>query len=353
MVGIPREVRKDSAVPHERGLGRIYLEGIPHPVTRTTEIALRKLRRKHGESPLKIWIDALCINQNDDEEKCEQVEMMPNNYQRATEVLIWLGPEDWSPRNYLAWRLIKDLYHCPQELDSLSKITQPFRQVEFDALNRFFRRDYFWRIWVVQEVACATNATVYYGSESMPWSGLVLICGKLSDARAFLRQVIYHDQPASLFSLMTGGPKNLILSRGTTRPFSEADAPSLLDLLSTHMSKGSTLQHDKVYGIVGISADRDSLGKIDYSRSVRETYIHTSRHIIPTTGTLNVIFIQQNDDNVHGLPSWVTDWERRNLFPAHRVKVCDIAFRNSQQLDLHNPTHDLPITKPSLSLSVF
>jgi hypothetical protein len=82
--------------PHERGLGQIYLEGTPHPVTRTMEIALRKLRRTSGEPPLMLWIDALCINQGDDEEKCEQVEKMRTIYQRAREVAIWLGPEDWS-----------------------------------------------------------------------------------------------------------------------------------------------------------------------------------------------------------------------------------------------------------------
>lgn len=304
---------------HERHLGLIYLEGTSHPVTRTMEMALRKLRRKNGELPLLIWIDALCINQDDDEEKCHQVEQMRTIYQRAREVSIWLGPEDWSLQSHLAWRLILDLYNCPRNLESLSKIVQPSREQEFDALVRFFRRDYFWRIWVVQEVACATTATAYYGSDAIPWSGLVEICDKLSDARALLRRVIYHDKPASLFGLITGGPKNLVLSENAPLPFSEEAAPSLLELLSSHMAKGATLQHDKVYGIVGVSADRDSFGKIDYSRSVRDTFIHTARHIISTTGRLDVICMQQNDDNVHGLPSWVTDWERRNLFPAHRV----------------------------------
>jgi len=95
--------------------------------------------------------------------------------------------------------------------------------------------------------------------------------------------------------------------------------PALLDLLTTHMSKGRTELHGKVCGLVGISADRDSFGKIDYDRSARETYIYTARYIITSTGSLDVIFIQQNDDNLLKLPLWVTDWERRNLYPAHRV----------------------------------
>ncbi|KAE9362973.1 HET-domain-containing protein [Stipitochalara longipes BDJ] len=299
--------------------GLIFIEGIPHPVTRTMELALRKLRRKTSQPPLLIWIDALCINQKDKEEKCKQVEGMRTIYQRAMEVSIWLGPEDWSPKSDLAWHLLQEIYRCPREINALSRLIQPERKEEFDALTKFFRRDYFWRIWVVQEIACATKATVYYGSDSMPWSGLVEVCGKLSDARALLRRVIYHDKPASLFSLMRGGPMNLVLTRKVTSSFTENNAPSLLDLLSTHMSKGSTLEHDKVYGIVGISADRDTFGSIDYGRSIRDTYIYTAQHIITKTGSLNVICIQQNDDNKHQLPSWVADWERRNKFPEHRV----------------------------------
>ncbi|PMD31987.1 HET-domain-containing protein [Hyaloscypha variabilis F] len=327
--------------------GLIYLEGTPHPVTRTMELALRKLRRKTNDAPLLIWIDALCINQKDNEEKCEQVKGMRTIYQRATEVSIWLGPEDWSPNSDLAWSLLQELYHCPREINALSKRIQPERQKEFEALTKFFRRDYFWRIWVVQEVACATKATVYYGSDSMPWSGLVGVCDKLSDARALLRRVIYHDKPASLFSLMTGGPKKLVLTKEANLPYSESNAPPLLDLLSTHMSKGSTLEHDKVYGIVGISADRDTFGDLDYGRSVRDTYVHTARHIITKTRSLDVICVHQNDDNKHSLPSWVADWERRKRFPEHRVvglrsrtpkfnasgsSIADVSFSENDQV---------------------
>jgi hypothetical protein len=105
----------------ELGKGCIYLEGVPRPVTRTIEIALRKLRHK-DEPPLLIWIDALCINQDNKEEKCEQVEHMRTVYQRAKEVSIWLGPEDWTPDSHLAWQLIKDIYNCPREFNALLRL---------------------------------------------------------------------------------------------------------------------------------------------------------------------------------------------------------------------------------------
>jgi hypothetical protein len=113
------------------------------------------------------------------------------------------------------------------------------------------------------------------------------------------------------------------------------------------MSKGSTLEHDKVYGLVGISADRVAFGRLDYRRSVRDTYIHTSQLIIRKARNLDVICIKQNDDNKHQLPSWVVDWERRRLFPRHRVvglrsripefrasgpSIADVSFSNNDQV---------------------
>lgn len=50
-----------------------------------------------------IWIDAICINQQDDLEKNHQVAMMSDIYQRALRVLVWLG-ESSEERDYaLQW----------------------------------------------------------------------------------------------------------------------------------------------------------------------------------------------------------------------------------------------------------
>lgn len=59
-------------------------------VTINLEAALRQLRASGYE---KVWIDALCINQEDDAERREQVLKMNRIYKRAREVVVWLGPE--------------------------------------------------------------------------------------------------------------------------------------------------------------------------------------------------------------------------------------------------------------------
>jgi Heterokaryon incompatibility protein (HET) len=41
-----------------------------------------------------VWIDALCINQDDPHEQASQVKLMRSIYKQATTVRIWLGPED-------------------------------------------------------------------------------------------------------------------------------------------------------------------------------------------------------------------------------------------------------------------
>ncbi|KAE9379847.1 hypothetical protein N431DRAFT_290151, partial [Stipitochalara longipes BDJ] len=67
----------------------IELENTPFYVTKNLEIALRHLRLPH--IPRQLWIDAICINQDDDIERGEQLQLMRKIYTQADQVLIWLG----------------------------------------------------------------------------------------------------------------------------------------------------------------------------------------------------------------------------------------------------------------------
>lgn len=67
-------------------------------VTLNLHLTLEHLVRKRED--LVIWIDAICINQSDDEEKAQQVLIMRDIYAQAEETIVWLGPsitEDMLP----------------------------------------------------------------------------------------------------------------------------------------------------------------------------------------------------------------------------------------------------------------
>src|SRR6202012_1162820 len=77
--------------------GTILLDEMPVQVTTNLLAVLRRIRRRywdfrsHGDY---VWIDALCINQADTEEKNSQVSMMREIYRQADLLCIWLGDDE-------------------------------------------------------------------------------------------------------------------------------------------------------------------------------------------------------------------------------------------------------------------
>ncbi|QIW99707.1 hypothetical protein AMS68_005225 [Peltaster fructicola] len=54
----------------------------------------RALKRMQVDEDRILWIDAVCINQNDDEERSRQVALMATIYSSGTKNLVWLGEDD-------------------------------------------------------------------------------------------------------------------------------------------------------------------------------------------------------------------------------------------------------------------
>jgi hypothetical protein len=246
-----------------REKGHILLDGIKHPVTKTLEVALRRLRYEDGQKKLLIWVDALCINQSDLDEKAREVRRMQSIYHQAEQVSVWLG--EHSENSPLAWKLLKEL-HDASDVSDLTTVIQnsrlKFQTKAFNALKDLFRREYWWRIWVVQEVNSNENTVVYCGGDHISWSDLLQVSGRIEKATGIILEEIYHDQPHSVYTLTSGGPRNLRIQRHSNTTADEKKVPPLVDLLYSHESKLSTEDVDKVYALVGLSSDRETLGPL-------------------------------------------------------------------------------------------
>lgn len=87
------QIRRYSALSYvwgaKAGTRPLYSEGMTILITPNCEKALRHLR--HVKEPVTLWVDAICINQKDLNERAQQVSLMGDVYRNADEVVIWLG----------------------------------------------------------------------------------------------------------------------------------------------------------------------------------------------------------------------------------------------------------------------
>lgn len=158
----------------------ITVNGCDLHVTRNLYTALVHLRDNQLERIL--WIDAICINQEDDDEKSEQIPLMRSIYAQADRVVVWLGE---------AMRDGDDALKIIQRLAGESSL---WRQGSFDpCCLRLLRRDWFQRTWVrkhsIKEVIYAnlTSWYRYFGrlvspdvfpSSAVPWKSMGLFSVK-------------------------------------------------------------------------------------------------------------------------------------------------------------------------------
>jgi hypothetical protein len=126
------------------------------------EYDMKNRREDQVLAPRRLWVDALCINQADIQERNYQVRLMSRIYTQAREVVVWLGvggdPAESAVMDS-AMRILQS-HQRPLDLD----------KAERDALTLFFRLNYWNRRWIVQEIGLAKQSIIHYGFNSVDWS---------------------------------------------------------------------------------------------------------------------------------------------------------------------------------------
>ncbi|KAE9369831.1 HET-domain-containing protein, partial [Stipitochalara longipes BDJ] len=141
--------------------GILNLNGHELEITNNLKAALLQLRLETKDRVL--WVDAICINQEDLKERSEQVQMMREIYSKAKRTIVWLGePEADSD---LAMTFLKKLetHPAPEEfaLNTLNSIQD---DTLYDSLQSLLvKRPYWRRLWIIQELFCARDVVVHCG----------------------------------------------------------------------------------------------------------------------------------------------------------------------------------------------
>jgi hypothetical protein len=179
----------------------IILDGHSYSVTTSVYQILNRIRRE--DKSLLIWIDSVCINQDDNEEKSKQIMLMKQIYSMASETVAWIGKA--GDDSHLAIRSIKKI---GQEFGSgdpcwniaafgeniLTHARSETGIQEWKAIEKLLSRRWFHRVWVLQEVALSNRLVIYCGDDEFLWDSISQFGLSLVPVKATLRHQLGLDR---------------------------------------------------------------------------------------------------------------------------------------------------------------
>ncbi|KAF9776678.1 hypothetical protein IL306_005115 [Fusarium sp. DS 682] len=231
-------------------------------------------------------------------------------------VALWLGPE--ANNSYAATELLCELAECNNSRTALAAlINNRKRKRDWQALVDLFERDYWRRLWVVQEIFNAREVTVFCGNSAHSWKVYLQASKLLRTCKADLMRGFHLEKGRQALSLrsvtyvdcLVGFGPSTLQSLHSLHHAGRADLFSCLLLCADKLCRDP---RDKLYALLGILPEEDqSQFQVNYKLDPRHVYTDIADYLIVKTGSLDIICCASNPiltDNIHNLPSWVPDW---------------------------------------------
>lgn len=321
----------------------VICNGVRKSVTPTLGSALRRLRLT--DRTRVVWIDAICVNQDDVAERTQQVRLMKDIYTLTSRVIIWLGADEddkaktavgiietaasyyreeaqslsheqysvaiqlerWDDKQKSKRSLPQIYKNRPVDDKTPSEVTDS--TASWEAIAWFYRHSWFTRMWIIQEVTFAP-ALLYIGDIEVSWESVAL-------AAAFLRRKDYaRSEEDSALYVRAMDLFHITLFNGHNWSW----------LLQSTFSK-ATDPRDMVFALIGLF-DRESRSspylQPDYGKSVADVYIDVIRHAIELSMSADETDLaslwayasfearkESSSSSDAVFPSWVIRWDVR------------------------------------------
>ncbi|KAL2065597.1 hypothetical protein VTL71DRAFT_3267 [Oculimacula yallundae] len=241
--------------------------------------ALVELRYEDEERWL--WVDAVCIDQENQVEKTSQVSRMNEIYSEATGICIWLGVGEPNPEDTeWTFNFIREILDL-NSLDDLvvNKENNHEQAKGWLAFVGLMRNRWFSRRWVVQELALAKEATVHYGNESMLWSdfadAVALFVTKQDQINKLLKKhnLVVADSIGDMKALGAN-----TLAEASSNLFRRSKDGIILErflsletLVSTLLAFEATDPRDIVYAVLSLAKDTPYSNTMDAAQAASPT----------------------------------------------------------------------------------
>ncbi|KAI4869608.1 heterokaryon incompatibility protein-domain-containing protein [Hypoxylon rubiginosum] len=334
----------------------ISIDGVEISVPVNSEIALRNLHNptaiqyrlegsEHAalasdavmeDGVCRIWLDAVCINQDDLRERAQQVGLMHDVYSKAVAVLVWLG-EDPAGIAQPAFESVYELARtgisslfAAMSNDGNGRGEFVVRRedlpetVDRGHIQALFSLPWFERVWTIQEAVLNEQTVVILGRRSIDYSTVQLACMSLAQRH-------YNNDAA-------GGPisgVDLAVYRTKFNRNRAEDPNRLVDLLERMPFFSATEPRDRVYGALGLISDDTTHSIIDpsYTRTLPEVYARATVAGIVCSGLLRALMKAGNvhrpdpeDEMDKEMPSWAIKchWKWSEELPVRVYSYRDV-----------------------------
>lgn len=297
-----------------------------------------------------LWVDALCINQEDAVERANQVKMMTKSYERARRVTVWLGKENKEPPGFVSvpgpqnvlppncthlgtygivpiWLsfIAQALRNANGPVNKLAASTSledsahrnaaygfpPPTAPEWAIVREFFENTWVERVWVIQEAVLATQAIALIGDWEIDWAaiGRAAVWFRFT---GYAIPAVFRYQLRELTNLL---PVSKLASAWTLCSW-PGDLIPLLDLLHEFRTRFASNPVDKVYATLGAKELRSmeehgfhELVEPNYStKNVLDVYRDIAKFLMIEHGKIAVLSHAGSSSTSSDWPSWVPDW---------------------------------------------
>ncbi|QPC69369.1 hypothetical protein HYE68_000121 [Fusarium pseudograminearum] len=302
------------------------------------------LHLRHPRRTRILWIDAICINQDDSNERGQQVQLMRKIYAQATQVIAWLGES--TRESLVAFNYLSQDPHSTRrrllsnesgELVGLDFIAEPHKTYHYKddltCLTKLLERPWFRRLWVLQEVVHGENVIVMAGKETVSWGLLTKSVQKLYRSGLILGKSSEKAQ---------AGAAAVIEMESIRR-----SRPDLLSVLLATNSGECSDARDRLYAVLNLAHDYNPQTDIgilgpDYSLQPKEIFTRFARWCVGR-GDINFLSCttrsKASESGDNQLPSWVPDWtdiDNHHSFARYLDRVPFHADTGLEQLP-HKP----------------
>ena len=232
-----------------------------------------------------LWIDAICINQQDLKERGHQVAVMGQIYSKAAEVRVWLGIDpmplesmtdvDWPMLSFgpiQKQSITSKLYRRRQKRE-LRKLTGELLEM----IAKLRRNEYWSRIWVVQEYAMARRAVIQCGPNMIlgDWLACIVEAVRLSLVGLTNLGMKYVSEEHSISKLLSFHTGKVVETAQVyaKRVSSPGLPPTFAKLIWDFKEAKCTDVRDHIYALLSLDGPASEKIIPDYTKSATQLFL--------------------------------------------------------------------------------